>query len=213
MLGENKQGIIYVLSNPSMPRMLKIGKTLQNDVKIRIDELSRASSVPLPFDCKYAAKVKNIDEVEKALHTAFSIHRVNPKREFFEIESYQAIAILKLLEVENVTPKILKQEEDDKTDIIEKEASKEFQKKRPNFNFLEMGIPVGSKIYSNLTDDIAEVIDQKKIKFRNEVFSLTAATHICLGLGDDDHNRAPGPYWTFNGKKLSDIYNETYLLE
>ncbi len=212
MSEKNKQGIIYVLSNPSMPRILKIGKTTQNDVKTRIDELSRASGIPLPFDCEYAAKVENIDEIEKALHTAFFNHRINPRREFFEIESYQAIAIIKLLEIENVTPKILKQEKEDKTDIVEKEASKEFQKKRPNFNFIEMNIPIGSKIYSNITDDIVEVADEKTVKFRDEIKSLTKATHICLGLGEDDHNRAPLPYWTFNGKKLSDIYNETYLL-
>jgi len=76
------EGIIYLLSNPAMPGILKIGKTTKEDVKLRMKELY-SSGVPLPFECVYAAKVKNIDEVERALHTAFSPDRLNPKREFF----------------------------------------------------------------------------------------------------------------------------------
>lgn len=32
-----------------------------------------------------------------------------------------------------------------------------------------------------------------------------------MALGDGyAYNVAPGPYWSFNGRKLKDIYNETY---
>ena len=89
------EGIIYILTNPIMPGIIKIGKTTQEDVKLRMAQLY-STGVPLPFDCEYAAKVKNIDEVERALHTAFGPDRVNPKREFFEIEANQAISIIKL---------------------------------------------------------------------------------------------------------------------
>jgi hypothetical protein len=37
--------------------------------------------------------------------------------------------------------------------------------------------------------------------------SLSAATRVLLGT---DYNVAPGPYWTFNGRSLRDIYDETY---
>ena len=36
--------------------------------------------------------------------------------------------------------------------------------------------------------------------------SLSAATRVLLGT---DYNVAPGP-WTFNGRSLRDIYDETY---
>ena len=85
------EGIIYLLSNPAMPGILKIGKTTKEDVKLRMKELY-SSGVPLPFECLYAAKVRDIDSVEKALHTAFSPDRVNPKREFFEIEATASIS-------------------------------------------------------------------------------------------------------------------------
>ena len=59
------EGIIYLLSNPAMPGILKIGKTTKEDVKLRMKELY-SSGVPLPFECLYAAKVRDIDSVEKA---------------------------------------------------------------------------------------------------------------------------------------------------
>src|SRR2546430_9447838 len=101
-------GIIYILINPAMPNLLKIGFTAQEDVKSRMAQIY-TSGVPLPFECIYAARVKDHEKVEKALHIAFGPDRVNPKREFFEIDPAQAIAIIKLLEIEDVTPNVAKE--------------------------------------------------------------------------------------------------------
>ncbi len=87
------EGIIYILSNPAIPNLIKIGMTTREDIKSRMAELY-TTGVPLPYECIYAAKVPNIDAVEKALHIAFGPNRINPKREFFEIDSMQAIAII-----------------------------------------------------------------------------------------------------------------------
>ena len=200
------EGIIYILSNPAMPGIIKIGKTTKEDVKLRMKELY-SSGVPLPFECVYAAKVRSIDEVEKALHTAFSPDRLNPKREFFEIESSQAIAIIKLLEIQNVSP--LVEQEANVIDSLELEAGKAFAKKRPRLNFEEMGIPVGSELIFNNNAEVAIVVSDRMVNYRNEETSLTNATRIALGEGYA-YNIAPGPYWTYNGRKLRDIYNEVY---
>jgi hypothetical protein len=90
------RGIIYLLSNPAMPGIIKIGRTTNEDVKVRMQQLYQ-TGVPLPFECLYAATVNNIDDVEKALHIAFNPSRLNPKREFFEIDAMQAIAIIKII--------------------------------------------------------------------------------------------------------------------
>lgn len=199
------EGIIYILTNPAMPDIVKIGKTNRIDIKVRIAELY-STGVPLPFDCVYASRVNDIDKVERALHTAFSPNRLNPKREFFEIEPLQAIAIIKLLEIENVTPSVEK--ETNSIDNVEIEAGHIYAQKRPNFNFIEMNIPIGSELLSN-TGEIAKVISEKTVIFREEETSLTNATRMVLGK-DSDYRIAPGPYWTFEGRKLRDIYNETY---
>jgi hypothetical protein len=59
-------------------------------------------------------------------------------------------------------------------------------------------------------DSTATVIAPKRVNFRKEEMSLTAATRIMLGL---DYSVSPVSYWTFNGRSLRDIYNETYTAE
>ena len=200
------EGIIYILTNPIMPGIIKIGKTTQEDVKVRMAQLY-STGVPVPFDCQYAAKVNNIDEVERALHTAFGPDRVNPKREFFEIEANQAITIIKLLEIENVSP--LVEQEANVIDEVELDAGRVYAQKRPKMNFIEMNIPIGSELIFNNNGEVATVVSEKTVKFRDEETSLTNATRQALGEGYA-YNVAPGPYWRFNGRKLRDIYNETY---
>ena len=189
-----------------MPGIIKIGRTYKEDVKVRMKELY-SSGVPLPFDCEYAATVRNIDLVEKALHTAFSPNRLNPKREFFEIEANQAIAIIKLLEIQNVSP--LVEQEANVIDKAELEAGKAYAQKRPRLNFVEMGIPIGSELFFNNNAEIAIVVSERSVQFRGEETSITNATRMALGDGYAYHV-APGPYWTFQGRKLRDIYNDTY---
>ena len=90
------EGIVYVLTNPAMLGMVKIGKT-SRAMDARLNELY-STGVPLPFECAYAARVSDEGAVERAFHQAFGPYRVNPKREFFKIEPEQAIALLKLME-------------------------------------------------------------------------------------------------------------------
>jgi hypothetical protein len=70
-----------------------------------------------------------------------------------------------------------------------------------------MGIPNGSVLHSVEDDSTAIVVSPKKVLFHKEEMSLTAATRIVLGI---EHSVQPSPYWTFNGRLLRDIYNETY---
>ena len=134
------EGSVYVLTNPAMPNMVKIGKTTRN-VELRLADLY-STGVPLPFECEYAAKVKDVDKTEKAFHTAFSPNRVNPKREFFNIDPEQAIAVSELMAIEDVTPTV--QKEAESVDVEANISSEKFkQKHRPNMNFIEMGMEIG----------------------------------------------------------------------
>ena len=65
------EGSVYVLTNPAMPNMVKIGKTTR-DVELRLADLY-STGVPLPFECEYAAKVKDVDktEIEKSYKVCF----------------------------------------------------------------------------------------------------------------------------------------------
>jgi len=187
-----------------MPGLVKIGLTNQEDANSRITQLY-TTGVPVPFHLEFACRVENAEDVERALHTAFAPNRVNPKREFFRIEPEQAIAILKLLHIEDSTLEVSQQPTD--LDHQSVAAGEQLRAKRPNFNFEEMQIPLGS-ILQFIRDDItAKDVAPKKVLFGDEEMSLTAATRQALGI---DYSVQPGRFWTFNGKLLSDIYEETY---
>ena len=74
-------GIVYLLTNPVMPGLVKIGMTTQEDIDKRMKELY-TTGVPVPFECQFACKVKKGDcaKIEKALHTAFAPQRINANR-------------------------------------------------------------------------------------------------------------------------------------
>lgn len=198
-------GIVYVLTNPAMPGIVKIGKTSRRDVETRLNELY-STGVPVPFDCAFAGRVKDETAVERAFHQAFGPYRINPRREFFQIEPDQAVTLLRLMTEEDVTPDF--QAEADKVDTASKEGSKKLTSRRPNMNYVEMGIPIGSVLQFSQSDATVQVISEKKVLFDGNESSLTFATRTLLNNGT--YNVAPAPYWSFDGKNLRDIYNETY---
>ena len=136
-------GIVYLLTNPVMPGLVKIGMTTQEDIDKRMKELY-TTGVPVPFECKFACKVKKSDclKIEKALHKAFDPQRINQNREFFRINVEQAQAILELFHHEDVTEEVTDEIQNDLTDE-DKAASTKAHAKRPPLNFYEMGLQKG----------------------------------------------------------------------
>jgi hypothetical protein len=196
--------IVYVLVNPAMPGLVKIGRTSQEDVGTRLAQLY-TTGVPVPFELKFACRVPNSAEVESALHVAFGPQRINLKREFFRIEPEQAIAILKLLHVEDATAEVAAQT----TGIDEQSlaAAEGMRQRRPNLDFYEMGIPNGALLDCLSATATATVVGPKKVKLGDTEMSLTAATRQVLQL---DYSVQPSPHWAYQGKSLQDLYEETY---
>ncbi len=196
--------IVYVLANPAMPGLVKIGRTSQDETATRLSQLY-TTGVPVPFELKFACRVQNSDEVESALHTAFGPQRINPKREFFRIDPEQAIAILKLLHSEDATAEIAAQS----TGIDEQSlaAADELRARRPNLDFHEMGIPDGATLECPAKSATVIVVGPRKVRLGDAELSLTAATRQVLLI---DYNVQPSPHWTHNGRSLRDIYEETY---
>lgn len=196
---------VYVITNPAMPGLVKIGRTDSDDVGLRIAQLN-TTAVPLPFELHFACRVPNATQVEDALHLAFGPQRLNPKREFFSIEPDQAIAILKLLHVEETTAEATR-ELVAATPAEEQRAVAVFKARRPNLNFIEMGIPLGSLLQFEQGDVFVEVVEDRKVRLGEQVLSLTAATRQILGL---TYAVQPSPYWFYDGVCLRDIYERTY---
>ena len=199
--------IVYLVTNPAMPGLVKIGRTGRGDARARIGELY-STGVPVPFTLEYACRVKDGAEVERALHVAFGPQRLNVRREFFRIDPEQAIAILRLLHTEDATREVEAQR--DGVDAESRAAADELRKRRPNLNFEEMGIPIGSLLESTHGPVTVTVVGPRRVRLGDEELSLSAATSRVLQL---DYSIAPGAHWTFRGRRINAIYDETYGLE
>lgn len=75
-------GYIYILSNPGMPGLLKIGFTLR-DVETRAQELE-TTGVPYKFTIEYKAIVEDVEDMERYIHAELSQFHVN--KEWFKCD-------------------------------------------------------------------------------------------------------------------------------
>ncbi len=90
-------GVVYVLSNPSMPGIVKIGQTSRK-IDERLRELSISTGVPQPFVREALFSSANPINDEQTIHNRLSAARVSGNREFFRFSPMEAVdAIRKIL--------------------------------------------------------------------------------------------------------------------
>ena len=197
--------IIYILTNQSMPDTIKIGIT--DNLERRIKELDN-TSLPLPFECYYAVEVEDASKIEKKIHEGLDDARIRDNREFFNTTPEQAKSILKIAEImggKDVTPK---------DDIVEtaqdKQALEKSRKIRKRFNFEMINIQPGTILnFVKDTTITCEVHDDRKVKFRDKITSLSDAADIVLREMGYDWSAAQGPiWWSYQGKSLSELRRE-----
>ena len=192
--------IVYILTNPAFPDFVKIGKT--KNLEKRVKSLSSHAGMPTPFEVYYACTVEDSAKVEKGLHDGFGDHRINPKREFFRINPERVLAILKLVEIENVASN-----SNFVDDIEDKKTLEKEQSRRSNFKFSLVNIEVGSEL-TFIRDEkfTAIVVDDRNIEFEGEITSLSKSASTILnrnfGLNWVSYD---GPnFWLYNNESLSE---------
>ena len=192
------EGIIYIISNPAIPGLVKIGKTI--NLEDRLKTLFN-SSVPLPFRCVYAKKVKNYSEVERKLHKGLNSHRENPNREFFRISEEEVINFLELVDGEDVTPR--EDHFDDKEDEI---AFEKATRVGQRFNFEMVSIPIGSTLNFLRDEDVVCIVKSRtRVEFEGEDHSLSSAALIAKNRMGFNWKTIAGPLnWKFEGEVLDD---------
>ncbi len=82
-------GFIYILSNASMPGLLKIGYTTRT-VHERVQELNRPTGVPTPFKIEAYFHSDSPEAQERRVHQALASCREG--KEFFRIDAEVAKA-------------------------------------------------------------------------------------------------------------------------
>lgn len=193
--------IVYVLVNQAMPGLIKIGRTSGDSVESRMRSLD-TTALPLPFECFYAAEVSDAARVERAIHEAFEDHRVRRNREFFRLSPDKPNAVIKLLEIVDVTPR---------ADVVsepgDQEALNEARSRKSNFRFSMVGLKPGTELQSVFDENITcQVKDDRRVIFRGEEDSLSnSALIIAREKGYNWPSVAGTIYWKFEGKTLNEL--------
>lgn len=85
-------GYVYVLSNPSMPDVVKIGRSKYGG-KARADNLYKkgGTGVPMPFFMEFEIWSEDCVSLEVNVHNELHLCRANHSREFFEVSVDDAV--------------------------------------------------------------------------------------------------------------------------
>jgi hypothetical protein len=86
-------GFVYVLSNPSLPGLIKVGCT-ERAVEERVKELSNHAGVAAPFIEEWSCAVPSPYDAEKEVHEALGSYRYSLNREFFKIDPRRTVEII-----------------------------------------------------------------------------------------------------------------------
>lgn len=90
---------VYVLTNPSIPGMVKIGQTDRTAYE-RAREISTGTGIPTAFTVAYYAETTDFKAarwLERRIHDALATHRVNRSREFFAMTVADAIVYIETI--------------------------------------------------------------------------------------------------------------------
>ena len=170
-------GIVYILQNPAMPEFVKIGFT--QDLQERMRALDN-TSVPVPFECIYAAQVNKPRAWEQTIHDVFQEQRINRRREFFESTvTGKVMSILKTAQINEISPEVPEEAADFDADASARIERMESRRERSgNFDFEVLKIPIGAKLqFMHDSSITCEVVNQKPplVKFKDERLRLSNA--------------------------------------
>ena len=199
------KGYIYIMTNPCLQNMVKIGYA--KDVEERRKQLSTTA---LPYEYEIYATYETSGKLEdKKLHKLIdSLNpdlRVSKNREFFVMSASEAYELLETIAIISGSTDRLKPYYVTVCGGI-KPAPK---LKRPVMNFAKCGIPIGAELVFVEDDSVRVIVEsERKVIYNNEITSLSAVAGRLKGC------TVSGPaYFTYNGKTISDIAEETQWKE
>ena len=203
------RGVVYVLSNPAMEGLLKIGSTKDGESLEKRMAALYNTSVPVPFRCEYAIRVGNATELEKRLHRVLG-GRVNPRREFHRLDIEDVISVLQGCG-EDVTPAPGSPDSHGEgVSRSEVQSGRRILQRRPLLRFSDLGIRLGATLTASRrgSDEKCTVVRDNDVMFRGKEMTWTNATKRLLG--NPKWQPQPARHWRHKGRLLVEIYNEKY---
>jgi hypothetical protein len=168
-------GYIYVMVNPSMEGLVKIGKTTR-EPEFRAKELSQATGVATPFYVAFNIFVSDCHSAEEYVHAVLEHKgfRNTANREFFQMPLSQAIEVLMLAEKElqEAAGEDAPQEQEGPADGTEASEAEDVEvEKHPGREIFDQAI----KIYYGEGDEIEDQDEAVRLLYRAKALNYPAA--------------------------------------
>ena len=214
-----EKGVIYILTNPSFPDYVKIGYA--DDIDKRLHQLNRSECIPFAFRVYATYEVNSrlsdlkihsiIDKLNPTLRSIDNFDGQKRVREFYAMTPEDAYSILEAIaEIHGCSDKlklIPPNNEAIDAEGIAKEITAERKSRLTPFSFSMCNIPVGAtlqfwKSATQETPITCTVVDNKKVEYQGEVYSLSA---LAAKLSDVSYALHGPCYFKYNGEWLNDI--------
>ena len=122
-----KSGFVYVMTNRSMPGLVKVGMSAKNPALRAKDDDLTSTGVPTPFEVQYSALFDDMRKAEKLAHQNLSQYHYN--KEFFKTDIATAIYAIESVGI-GFTKHFSLPEEQKKAAEIAKQKEIEEEKRR-----------------------------------------------------------------------------------
>lgn len=210
-----KQGVIYILTNPSFPEYVKIGYA--DDIDKRLQQLNRSECIPFAFRVYATYEVNSrlsdlkihsiIDKLNPNLRSVESFKGKQRVREFYAMSPEDAYSILEAIaEIHGCGDKlkiITPTEEEMTAEATAQEIDTESTERATNFSFSKCGIVPGEVIeYYDNPENTAVVVDDRNVEYKGETMSLTALAKLLSGK---KYSIAGPKFFKYRGERLTDI--------
>lgn len=210
-----KNGVIYILTNPSFPEYVKIGYA--DDIDKRLKQLNRSECIPFAFRVYATYEVSSrlsdlkihsiIDKLNPNLRSVESFNGKQRIREFYAMTPEDAYSILEAIaEIHGCGDKLkiaVLSDEEKNAERTAQEIDTESTERASNFSFSKCQISVGEKIEYYETPEItATVVDDRNVEYNGEIMSLTALAKLLSGKR---YSIAGPKFFKYKGEWLNDI--------
>lgn len=203
----DNKGIIYIITNESMPGLIKIGRT--KNIKQRLQSLD-TTGIPTPFKLYYAIEIEDYQEKEALIHQAYAKDRIRENREFFRIEPENATALLKALGGKEVSEEYIDISIDEEGREVATDAYDAILPKAPVTTFDMLKIRGGSDLsFARNRNIVCTVVDNKRVSYEGKIYSLSSLTrNILKEKYNWKSNHVNGyQFWKYEDEILTDRRN------
>ncbi len=193
------KGYIYIMTNPALHNMVKIGYA--TDVELRRQQLSTTA---LPYEYEVYATYETPGKLEdKKLHKMIDNLnpdlRVSKNREFFVMspeEAYELLESIAVISGSQDKLKRLKETSNTPRQVI----------RRPAIDFYKCGLKDGDELVCTEDPTVVAVVNgEHKVLYNDELTSLSAIMKKMKG-----YNNIAGPsYFTYKGEALTEVAERT----